>query len=282
MSSESRKAYASDLTDQQWDLIKELLPPEIDAGRPREVDFREIVNAILYRIRTGCAWEMLPHDLPPKSTVFEYYRKWQFDGTWQNVHDALRRQVRVQAGKQPEASAAMLDSQSVKGTEYCDETGYDAGKKTKGRKRHLLVDTLGLIIAVVVTVASVQDRDGAKLVFADAASQPRLEKVFADSGYSGQLVIWTRDHYGWTLEIVKRPAGSRGFVLLTKRWVVERTFGWLNRYRLLSKEYESTLESSTADIHIAMSHLMLRRLTRPPKPDHSNEHLLTHVASLTG
>ena len=275
--SSGRKAYASDLTDQQWEIIEGHLPPEINAGRPREVDFREIVNAILYRTRTGCAWELLPHDFPPKSTVYEYYRKWQFDGTWQALHDALRRQTRVQAGRQPEATAAMLDSQSVKGTEYCDDSGYDAGKKTKGRKRHLLVDTLGLIIAVVVTVASVQDRDGAKWVFANAASQPSLEKVFADAGYSGQLVIWTREHCAWELEIVKRPPGSKGFVLLTKRWVVERTFGWLNRYRLLSKEYKSTLESSTADIHIAMSNLMLRRFTRPPKPDYPNEHLLAHV-----
>lgn len=274
---ESRKAYASDLSDEQWKLVEPHLPCKIDAGRPREVDFREIVNAVLYRTRTSCAWEMLPHDLPPKSTVFEYYRKWQADGTWQAVHDALRRQTRAQAGKQPEATAAMLDSQSVKGTEYCDEVGYDAGKKTKGRKRHLLVDTLGLIIAVVVTIASVQDRDGAKLVFADAADQSSLEKVFADAGYSGQLVSWTSQKFAWELEIVKRPPGSKGFVLLAKRWVVERTFGWLNRYRLLSKEYESTLESSTADIHIAMSHIMLRRLTRPPKPDYPNEHLLAQI-----
>ena len=274
---ETRKAHASDLNDEQWEIVEPHLPPEVDAGRPREVDFREVVNAALYRTRTGCAWEMLPHDLPPKSTVYEYYRKWQADGTWQRLHDALRQKTRVQAGKEPEATAAMLDSQSVKGTEYCEASGYDAGKKIAGRKRHVLVDTMGLIIAVVVTLASVQDRDGAKLVFADAAGQEQLEKVFADSGYSGKLVGWTGEHYPWELEIVKRPPGSKGFVLLKKRWVVERTFGWLGRYRLLSKEYETTLESSTADIHIAMTNLMLHRLIRPPKPDYPNEHLLAHI-----
>ena len=171
----------------------------------------------------------------------------------------------------------MIDSQSAITSEDCEVSGYDAGKKIKGRKRHVLVDTLGLIIAVVVTAASVQDRDGAKLVFAVAAGQPCLETVYADTGYSGKLVGWTAANCSWTLEVVKRPAGSKGFVLVAKRWVVERTFGWLNRYRLLSKEYETTLESSTADLQIAMTSLMLRRLTRPPKPDLPNEKLLAHL-----
>lgn len=273
-----RKAYSTDLTDAQWEIIKPLLPPQCDAGRPREVDFREIINAVNYRTRTGCAWELLPHDLPPKSTVYEYYRKWQFDGTWQSIHDALRGRVRQQEGRKSDATVAMLDSQSVKTTENCEESGYDAGKKIKGRKRHLFVDTLGLIIALVVTVASVQDRDGAKLVSVAAADQTNLEVVYADAAYRGKLVGWTDACCGWKLKIVNRPAGSKGFVLLPKRWVVERTYGWLNRYRLLSKEFETTLESSTADIHIAMSHLMLRRITKSPQPDHSNEHLLGQVA----
>lgn len=269
--SSSRKAYASDLTDAQWQIIEPLLPPENEGGRHREVDLRELLNAVMYRTRTGCAWEMLPHDLPPKSTVYEYYRKWQRDGTWQAIHDGLREQTRRQAGKASTATAAMLDSQSVKTTEDCDEVGYDAGKKVKGRKRHLLVDTLGLIMAVVVTTASVQDRDAAKLVFATATEHTDLEKVYADGGYSGALVAWTGANCAWQLEIVKRPPGEKGFVLLPKRWIVERTFGWFNRYRLLSKEYETTLESSTADIHITMTHLMLRRLTKPPQPDLTNE-----------
>ena len=274
---ETRKAYASDLTDAQWEIIATMLPSESDAGRPREVDFREIVNAVMYRTRTGCAWELLPHDLPPKSTVYEYYRKWQRDGRWKAVHDALRRKTRQHEGRNPEASAGIVDSQSAKTSENCDAAGYDAGKKINGRKRHLLVDTLGLIIAVVVTLASVQDRDGAKQVFASAADQPRLEKVWADGGYRGKLVDWTSKNCAWNLEIVERPSGSKGFVLLPRRWVVERTFGWLNRYRLLSKEFETTIQSSTADIHIAMTSLMLRRITKPPEPDHSNEHLLAHI-----
>jgi len=272
-----RKAYASDLTSSQWQLLASLLPEQKEGGRDREVDLREIVNAINYRTRTGCAWEMLPHDLPAKSTVYEYYRVWQRDGTWQKVHDVLRRRVRQQEGRDVNASAGMLDSQSVKTVETRGERGYDAGKKINGRKRHLLVDTLGLMIAVVVTVASVQDRDGGKLVFSSVGDQPRLEKVWADGGYRGEFLTWTKEHCAWEVEIVLRTPDQKGFVVLPRRWVVERTFGWLNRCRLLSKEYEATLESSTADIQIAMSSLMLRRLTRPPKPCHENENLLAHV-----
>ena len=272
-----RKAYASDLTNEQWEMIESLLPKQKEGGRERQVDLREIMNAINYRTRTGCAWEMLPHDLPAKSTVYEYYRAWQRDRTWQTIHDVLRCKVRQQEGREANASAGMLDSQSVKTVETRGERGYDAGKKVKGRKRHLLVDTLGLIIAVVVTVASVQDRDGGKLVFAAAQEQPRLEKVWADGVYRGGFVDWTKENCAWELEIVSRLPDQKGFKVLPRRWVVERTFGWLNRYRLLSKEYEATIESSTADIQIAMSNLMLRRLTKPPMREYENENLLAHV-----
>lgn len=272
-----RKAYASDLTDEQWERIESLLPKQKEGGRERQVDLREIMNAINYRTRTGCAWEMLPHDLPAKSTVYEYYRAWQRDRTWQTIHDVLRCKVRQQEGREANASAGMLDSQSVKTVETRGERGYDAGKKVKGRKRHLLVDTLGLIIAVVVTVASVQDRDGGKLVFSGAQEQPRLEKVWADGGYRGGFVHWTKENCAWDLEIVSRSPDQKGFSVLPRRWVVERTFGWLNRYRLLSKEYEATIESSTADIQIAMSSLMLRRLTKPPTRQYENENLLAHI-----
>ena len=274
---EARKAYRTDLTDQQWQWIEPYLPPQQAGGRDREVDLREVINAILYRTRTGCAWELLPHDLPAKSTVYEYYRAWQRDGTWHTLHEAFRGRARQPVGKQADATAGMLDSQSVKTTETRGERGDDAGQKVKGRKRHWLVDTLGLMITVVVTAASVQDREGAKWVFA-STDEPRLQKVWADGGYRGELVEWTAAQYPWELEIVPRPPDQKGFAVLPRRWVVERTFGWLNRYRLLSKEYEATIESSTADIHIALSHLMLRRLTRPPKRVDENEHLLAHCA----
>ena len=171
-----RRAYGSDLSDEQWALVLEQLPPAPGGGRPRTVNLREVVNAIFYRLRTGCAWGMLPHDFPPRSTVCEYFIRWSKTGVIERLHDALRVAVRTQAGREPTASAAILDSQSAKTTETRGERGYDAGKKVNGRKRHILVDTLGLLIAVVITVASVQDRDGAKLVFAAGASQTPVSR----------------------------------------------------------------------------------------------------------
>ena len=273
----ARRAYNTDLTDRQWTIVELELPPEPGGGRERTVDLREIIDAILYRLRTGCSWEMLPHDFPPKSTVYEYYARWRNDGTWERLHNALRVAVRKQHGREATASAAIVDSQSAKTTETRGVRGDDAGKKVKGRKRHLLVDTSGLLIAVVITAASVQDRDGARLVFAEARGEKRLEKIWADGGYQGQLVDLTQREFGWNLEIVKRSDDVRGFKVLPHRWIVERTFGWLGRYRLFCREHEATIASSRADIHVAMSHVMLRRLTRPPKTPHENEHLLTHI-----
>jgi len=187
-----RKAYDTDLSDAEWNQLRSRLPKPKWGVRPRTTDLREILNAIFYITKAGCQWRMLPHEFPPWQTVYTYFRDWQENGTWQDIHDFLRRKLRRQDGRHGAASAAIIDSQSVKASEESKKTGYDAGKKIKGRKRHLLVDTLGLLIAVVVHSAGIQDRDGAKLVFKKARPQSRLELVWADGGYAGQLVDWVK------------------------------------------------------------------------------------------
>ena len=261
---QSRKPYLSDLSDSQWQLIAPLLPSS-GGGRKRTTDLREVLNAALYLLRTGCGWRHLPHDFPPEGTVRDYFHQWRRSGVWQTIHDRLRRAVRVQEGRDPEPSAAIIDSQSVKATRTTGSRGYDAGKKINGRKRHLLVDTLGLLLFVVVHVASVQDRDGAKLVLRACRDRlPRLQLLWADGGYAGQLIAWTEQTCHWKLEIVKRSDKAEGFTVLSRRWVVERTISWVNNDRRLSKDYECWPETSEAIIHLSMINVMLKRLTSQP------------------
>jgi putative transposase len=263
MDARTRLVYPSDLTDAEWQWIKDLIPGETGGGRHRDTDMRQVVNGILYLLRSGCSWRMLPKDFPPYTTVYEYYRRWRKDGTVIRIHDALRRQVRTEAGRDPEPSAGVIDSQSAKTTEVGGDHGYDAGKKINGRKRHLLVDTMGLVLLVVVHAANIQDRDGARLLLAKAKGLfPRLQRIWADGGYAGKLIGWLQETCAWVLEIIKRNDAVKGFKLLPRRWVVERTFGWLGRYRRLSKDYERLPASSEAMVYWAMTRLMVRRLAR--------------------
>ena len=259
--------YPTDLTDSQWAKIENLFE-----NRKRKHSLKEIMNALLYITKSGIQWRMLPKEYPKWQLIYYYFRKWTSEGLIlvlctkyevEEMHDLLRSICRQQVGKAISPSLGLIDSQSVKSSSMTQEKGYDGGKKIQGRKRHIVTDTLGLIMAVVVHGADVQDREGAKAVIEQLRYQfPRLKNILADGGYTGGLIEWVLKGFGWTLEIVHKVVGISGFNVLPKRWIVERTFGWFNFNRRLAKDYEMKIECSTAFVHLTMCRIMLNRIKK--------------------
>ena len=257
----NNQTYRTDLTDRQWQIIKDLLPPPKSGGRPRTICLRQAFNGMLYLLTTGCQWKMLPQGYPHWRTVYGYFRDWQKDGTWERLHHRLRRWARRQARRRPRPTAGSLDSQSIKSTAVAGVRGFESFKRVMGRKRHIIVDTLGFLLAVCITPANVSDTAGAVQVLPLLRRcAHRLRVIWCDGGYF-ETAFAQAQSLGLKLEPVLRPQGHKGFTLLPKRWVVERTFSWLSWCRRLDREYEVTIESSHALILLAMSRLMLARLS---------------------
>lgn len=261
----TKRIYPSDLSDGEWQYLKKCLPKQKHFGRPHKHERRAILNAIFYVVRTGCAWRYVPRDYPPWKTVYHYFREFRQSGIWRKLNKRLRRMVRKRVGRAAQSSVGILDSQSVKTVDTAAEaTGFDSGKRVKGRKRHILCDSLGLLIVVIVHAAHISETAGARLVLAELARRWwRLRLVWLDGGYKSSLSDWLASLKRWRkvrLEWVRRMEGEKGFHVLPKRWIVERTFGWLNKHRRLSKDYETLTETSEAMVYVAMIRLMLARL----------------------
>jgi transposase len=274
--------YPSDLTDEQWEIIEPMLPLIKEPGRIPKHPFRDIVDAILYIDRSGCSWRQLPVDFPPWQTVYGWFRQWKARGVTDRILQELREQIRLAEGRDPEPSAGVIDSQSVKGADTVgrDTRGYDAGKKVNGRKRFIITDTLGLLVSVTVLAASWQDRDGAKTALLSVYLNTPIRYIFADQGFAGRLVDWAKRTLRMVIDIVRKPVGQRGFQVHPKRWVVERTLAWLTAHRRLARDYERDPHVSEEMIRWAAISQMLRRITHG-KPAYRQQRRLLRQARVT-